>query len=304
MIACGNNINENKLIIDNEYLNSVLDEINMPGIRIFHVNHEIRRDRIFHSYVGYPPIQLLFSLKGNNIARSYRSGEIYKLNSNRHNLLYFPHTDMDFRIEGKEAHFFGIQFSEEMFYRFISENSALLSNFWENIEKKKEAYLSFRNDFSITPSIKMAIGDITNFEGQGFIKKLFIESKIIELLVHLFEQSESKQNINQTINGTDKEKLFAVKELLEENILSEFTLAGISYKVGLNEFKLKRGFKELFGQTVFGYFNDLRMNYAKNLILNGKKKVFEVADIMGYSEPHHFTNAFKKKFGILPGALK
>jgi AraC-like DNA-binding protein len=76
------------------------------------------------------------------------------------------------------------------------------------------------------------------------------------------------------------------------------------YAIGLNDFKLKKGFKELFGTTVFSYLNELKMDYAKRLILDEKKTIYEVAMTLGYSEPHHFYAAFKRRFGYSPGELK
>jgi|GEM_PF-3287249 len=52
------------------------------------------------------------------------------------------------------------------------------------------------------------------------------------------------------------------------------------------------------------YFNDLRMEYARKLLLDDGKMVYEVTDILGYSESHHFSYAFKKEFGTTPGKLK
>jgi AraC-like DNA-binding protein len=299
-----NNIVENRINVNDEYLDSKLNEIFFDGVRIFFVNHKIRKDRTYQSNGKYPNIQMQFALEGTNTARSKVTGEFYRLKNNQHNLIYFPHINVDYKIEGTHARFLGVQFYENYFYHFVDENSRILSNFWTRIEKKEEAFLVRERNFTVTPKIKMILSEIMNTNREGHLKKLFLESKIIELFMLQFEQAEFYGKNLLKINKYDRDKLYFVKELLEQNILSEFTLREISYKSGLNEFKLKKGFKELFGKTVFNYFNDLRMNYAKDLIINDKKKVFEVSYLLGYSEPHHFTHAFKKKFGILPGTLK
>lgn len=304
MIKTTNGIVEKRIVIDDEYLDSILTETVIGEIRLFSVNHTIKKERVFHPEEGYPTIQMHFALEGTNIGNSNRTGLTYKLSDNQHNLLYIPHTDMNYKIEGNEAKFFGIQFSERFFYRFIDEDSKLLSSLWEKIEKEEESVLVNDKNLFITPTIKGVVLSMMSSNKQGFLKKLFLESKVIELLMLQLEQAEYYSYDSFIVNISDKEKLFAVKELLEQNILAEFTLKELAYKTGLNEFKLKRGFKELFGKTVFNFFNDLRMEYAKNLITDEKKNIAEVADILGYSESHHFTRAFKKKFGILPGTLK
>ena len=74
--------------------------------------------------------------------------------------------------------------------------------------------------------------------------------------------------------------------------------------MGTNQQTLKKGFKELFGTTIWGYYNNLRMETAKDLLINQEKSIAEVADNIGYKNPQHFTVAFKKKYGILPSILK
>jgi AraC-like DNA-binding protein len=73
---------------------------------------------------------------------------------------------------------------------------------------------------------------------------------------------------------------------------------------GLNEFKLKKGFKETFNQTVFEYLSDVRLETARNDLLNTGKSVTEIACELGYSSLQHFSAAFSKKFGVSPKKMK
>jgi len=304
MIESFRNITENKLIIKNEYLDSVLNEIFLGDLRIYYVNHNVKKYRIYHPSGNYPSILMNFTLNGTNAGRSNITGESYRIEASRHNLVYFPHTNMDFTIESSTAQFFGIQFSENFFYGFVDNSSIILCEFWEKVEKKEEAFLVKNKCFYTTPNMKSAISDIMNSNKKGYLKKLYLESKIIEILMLLLEQAESYSKVYISVSKSDKEKLHAVKELIEQNLLQQFSLREFSFSVGLNEFKLKMGFRELFGRTVFGYINELRMDYAKKLILNENRSIAEVADSLGYSEPHHFSYAFKRKFGFSPGVLK
>ncbi|ULT25013.1 helix-turn-helix transcriptional regulator [Sphingobacterium sp. E70] len=72
---------------------------------------------------------------------------------------------------------------------------------------------------------------------------------------------------------------------------------------GVNEYKLKRGFKEIFNQTAFSYLSDLRLDLAKNDLLEGKKQATEIAFELGYCSLQHFSKAFKKKFGMAPSKV-
>ena len=83
-----------------------------------------------------------------------------------------------------------------------------------------------------------------------------------------------------------------------------FSITGLARMAGINHLKLKNGFKDLFHHTVFGYLGEVRMQEAKRLLLDEKMDIHEVAEMMGYKYPHHFTAAFKKKFGVAPRDLK
>ncbi len=102
----------------------------------------------------------------------------------------------------------------------------------------------------------------------------------------------------------DIDRLNEAKLFIEKNMLAEFSLPELSHMVGINEFELKKGFKELFGTTAINYLNELKMGYVKRLLLDEKKNVFEVAMELGYSEPHHFSAAFKRRFGYTPKEIK
>lgn len=173
----------------------------------------------------------------------------------------------------------------------------------ENMQKKQTGGIS-SHPLVITPAIKATLYEIMHCNKKGHIKRLFLEAKILELFMLQAEQAEHNQkHICASLKRPDIEKVYAVKAFLEENFLQDFTLLDLSRLVGLNDFKLKKGFRELFGTTVFGYLNDLRMEQGKRMLLE-KQTVSEVADILGYSQPHHFSAAFKKKFGYLPSRLK
>ena len=81
------------------------------------------------------------------------------------------------------------------------------------------------------------------------------------------------------------------------------TLNGLAKRVGTNEYTLKKGFKELFGVSVFQYWKGLRLETAKTALLEEGLSVQEVSRKIGYKNPQHFTTAFKKQFGLTPSAL-
>jgi AraC family transcriptional activator of pyochelin receptor len=87
-------------------------------------------------------------------------------------------------------------------------------------------------------------------------------------------------------------------------MLEDLSLAQISRHCTQNEFKVKRGFKQLFGTTVFGYVRKKRMDQAAFLLKRRGYTVNEVADILGYEQPHNFSVAFKNYTGTYPSTVR
>jgi AraC-like DNA-binding protein len=94
------------------------------------------------------------------------------------------------------------------------------------------------------------------------------------------------------------------KEILLARADNPPTIYELAKMVGTNDFKLKKGFKEVFGNTIFGFLLDFKMEKGRKLLRYTNKTTSEIAHLLGYSHPGHFTSAFKKKFGITPSALR
>lgn len=81
-------------------------------------------------------------------------------------------------------------------------------------------------------------------------------------------------------------------------------LMPLSHKIGMNEFKLKKGYKQVFGTTIFGDFNKVRMEEAKNHLLGTDKSISDISLLAGYDDPPNFIRAFKHYFGLAPNQFR
>ncbi len=135
------------------------------------------------------------------------------------------------------------------------------------------------------------------------LKTPYLRSKVREITLLTIGHYPVKKIREKKITAADKNSLHEVKEYLSRNYLSELTLEGISRDFLLNEFKLKSGFKMLFGMTVFGYVQKLRMEHAYTLLTSGGFTSSEVAAVVGYQSDAAFIRAFKLHYGRTPGSL-
>jgi len=300
-----NGLMERGFRFNDQISTGTFNEIYIDGAHIFYNSLSSNKTRVVNAEITNPVMQMYFLLEGSNCISNKSNKVLRSISRNQHNVFFRQSFKGEYHLEGKRFQNFGIQLSEKFFNRLIDVNSKSLNNIFEGIQKKEEFISIADQNLYITPEIKTILLDIQNNKRTGFMKGLFLESKIIELFMLQVEQAESANNGKiHKFRKEDINRLYDAKLFIEQNILTEFTLLDLSRLVGLNDFKLKKGFKELFGTTVFSYLNELKMDYAKRLILDEKKPVYEVSMILGYSEPHHFSAAFKRRFGYSPSELK
>lgn len=156
----------------------------------------------------------------------------------------------------------------------------------------------------IQPAMLQCINDINSDLFTGSLQQLYLETKAAELFLLQIQALKNNPVTITKLKARDIECLHEAKLYIEKNYHTPCTIIDLAKIVGINQTKLKSGFKELFGTTVFGYVKDLQMEKARQLLLDEKLYVSEVADQIGYKHPQHFAAAFKRKFGILPSELK
>jgi AraC family transcriptional regulator, transcriptional activator of the genes for pyochelin and ferripyochelin receptors len=158
-----------------------------------------------------------------------------------------------------------------------------------------------------TPEMHMALQQILNCPFQGIMKRLYVEAKAIELMTLQFSQfteSVSHSDSKLSLKIDDIDRIHQAKEILINNFKNPPSLLELARQVRLNDYKLKQGFRQIFGTTVFGYLHDYRMQQAYMLLTTGQMKVREAAQAVGYASPSSFNSAFKKKFGVNPKAYQ
>ncbi len=157
----------------------------------------------------------------------------------------------------------------------------------------------------ISPSIQIVLQQIQNCPYQGSLRHLYLEGKTLELLALYFEQTylgKPVYNGSPALRSQDIERIHYAKEILNSNMENPPSLLELAKQVGINDFKLKKGFREVTGNTVFGYLREQRMDKARLLLEEGKMNVTEVAFEVGYQHLSHFASLFKKRFGVYPGS--
>lgn len=135
------------------------------------------------------------------------------------------------------------------------------------------------------------------------LRRLYLEGKCYELLACYLAETgvgQAEQRTSTALSASDIEALQQARHILQHCWISPPSLLELARMVSINDYKLKAGFKELYGTTVFGYVRSLKMNAARQLLESGQANVSSAAASVGYSNLSHFAAAYRKMFGYNP----
>ena len=166
----------------------------------------------------------------------------------------------------------------------------------ENKEKKDYA------QEAVTPAIAVVLSQMISYNLHPTIKKLYIKGKVYELISLYFNKS-ADADLEQCpflVDEDNVKRIRRAKELIIANMAEPPSLNQLAQEVGLSLKRLKEGFKQIYGDSVYSFLFDYKMEYARRLLDSGQYNVNEIGLRIGYSTSSHFIAAFRKKYGTTP----
>ena len=250
-------------------------------------------------------VRIHFGLKGDYSFRSSKFDRSFDLLGGHHNILYSQGLDLEVRNKSLEIETFGVNFPKNIFLDFTQDSNDLLKRFADKVLNGESVLISDKWG-SINAPIQSIIDEIILNPYSGSLQNIFLLAKTLELLVLCVENYRTVLSIqyNNLKTQGDKERIIAARDFINARISNPPTISEIAREVGVNEFKLKNGFKEMFQSTVFGYLKEKRLNLAKQYLLDTEITLAEIANMLGYSSTQHFHSQFKLKFGITPNSIR
>ena len=167
---------------------------------------------------------------------------------------------------------------------------------------------SFSKILSICGRSSMVLEALLNHNYNDSLENIYINAQTQMLLLYSLECMLGDKDIESfqckfLTNENDREKIVRSREILLQHIGEPITIKELSRKAAINECYLKKGFKELFGTTIFDFYQSQRMEHARYLLYEKGLSVTEVSMMLGYSSISHFSTAFKKHTGLKPCEL-
>jgi AraC-like DNA-binding protein len=213
-------------------------------------------------------------------------------------LLYNPQRDLPIHLELKpHSWLVSLVISIKKFHSLFSDDANYVTFLTDDNKDKK-----YYKDGKISPSMAVVLNQLISFNLNSSIKSLYFKGKAYELLSLFFNRSEDA-DIEQCpflVDEVNVAKLKKAKDIIIANMAEPPTLQELADDIGLSLKKLKEGFKQIYGDSVFSFLFDYKMEVARKLLESGDYNVNEVGLKVGYSTGSHFIAAFKKKFGTTP----
>ncbi len=243
-------------------------------------------------------IQFHFGIKGRAKFIFNQGNYALDLKEEKSLLLYNPQKELPINLElAPNSWVISVIISIKKFHALFSTEADYIPFLSEENQDKK-----YYNEGNINPSMAIVLSQLFNFNLHPSIKNLYFKGKGYELLSLYFNRTDDP-NAEQCPFLLDEENVLKIrraKDIIVSNMAEPPGLQELADQVGLNLKKLKMGFKQIYGDTVYGFLFDYKMDYARKLLDSGSYNVNEVGLKIGYSTGSHFISAFKKKYATTP----
>ena len=268
------------------------------GFYIFKFQNENSDKQVIEREVDVSFIQFHFNVKGESKFLFNEGRYELPLAEEKSLILYNPQRNLPLNLVlGPKSWLISLVISIKKFHALFSEEANYIS-FLSTENKDKKYY----KDSPISPSMAIVLNQVMNFNLTPTIKSLYFKAKAYELLSLYFNRAEDA-NVEQCPFLSDEENILKIrraKDIVIARMAEPPSLQELSDEINLSLKKLKEGFKQIYGDSVYSFLFDYKMEYARKLLDSGEYNVNEVGLKVGYSTASHFIAAFKKKFGITP----
>lgn len=243
-------------------------------------------------------IQFHFCMKGRGDFIFNEGNYVFPVEEENNILLFNPQRDLPIDLKlAPDTWLVSVVISIKKFHSLFSQDADLI-HFLSPENKSKKYY----DTAIISPSMAVVLSQILNAYVHPTMRSLYLKGKVYELLSLYFNKNEDADSAQCPflVDEDNVRKIRKAKEIILTHMSEPPSLQELSTEVDLSLSKLKEGFKQLYGDTVYGYLLTYKMEEARRMLESGKYNVNEVGLKIGYSTASHFIAAFKKKYGTTP----
>jgi len=274
-----------------------------PGLELTIEDFRPKEDHVVILKMGHSSLEFRLCLSGKIRGNIQGLKDEIALDADQAAFWFSPRSRITMKYPaGQSVRWVGIRVKPQLLSTLAeSQPEWLPSDFGRVIRGCKEK--CYYHIGEMTALMRVATHQVFKCPYQGFTRQLYFEGKVLELLAHLMVafHPENLSILRSQLRPEERQQVLQARTTLIDNFKQPPSLLELSRKVGLNDYKLKIGFRQVFGTTVFGYLRQYRMEYARQLLEEGKMSVTEVSYSVGYCSLSHFAKVFSRQFGTKPG---
>ncbi len=176
----------------------------------------------------------------------------------------------------------------------LSEKSPVLQSLLQNTQP-----LLFEQ--IVYPSLQKIVDEIVSEPTGETFKLFFLRVKAEELVCRLLMELEKRDEKQMyALNCLDIQAIYKTKEQMLKHLETPPIIKELAVCAKMSPSKLQRLFKQIFGNSIFSYYQDFRMKEATRLLREEKLSVSEVGYRLGFTNLSHFSKAFNEHVGMKP----
>ena len=286
--------NTSKSIAKGFFIETLVDD----GVFILTHQNNSEQTKVIEREIDSSYIQFHFCLKGESQFKFNNGSYTINVAEETSLLLYNPQRDLPIHLDVKpNSWLVSVIISIKKFHGLFSQEADYITFLSEDNRDKK-----YYKDGKISPSMAIALNQLVNYNLNQSIKSIYFKAKAYEVLSLYFNRSEDA-DIEQCpflVDESNVLKIRKAKDIIISRMAEPPSLQELADEIGLTLKKLKEGFKQIYGDSVFSFLLDYKMEVARKLLESGDHNVNEVGLKVGYSTSSHFITAFKKKYGTTP----
>ena len=279
-------------------IGAVQDFLVDEGIIFLKLSNNNDLESLFDYNIDKSHIQFHFCLKGDSKFQFNSGSYSFPVASGNSILLYNPNQELPIKASlASNSLVLSVLISIKKFHSLFSNQANQISFLnQDNIGNK------FYKEKKLAPMISVVLNQMVQQSVHQSMYKLYLRAKVFELM-SLYFNKDKEMDIEQCpflVDDKNIKKIRNAKEIIISRMTEPPTLTDLASEVEISLKKLKEGFKQVYGASVYVFLLDYKMQVSKRLLSSGNYNVNEVALKVGYSTATHFINAFKKKFGTTP----
>lgn len=178
----------------------------------------------------------------------------------------------------------------------------LKAHYGEDYDQSKGAiHYLLRNPNA--PELNFVFQQIRNCQAEGKAKRLYLESKVMELLslaTRFSEEGKKNGHIPVTLDKNDIRSLNKTVIFMKNDLAAYPSGIQLAKIAGMSPARYQLAFRKHYGTTPYEYLKEMRLNYALFLLKNSEYDIRSISEKVGYRHSGHFARLFKNIYGLTP----